>query len=50
MTRAELIHRMSTRELVEWMAFFQLEQDDQQRAQERAEDRATARQIARGMR
>ncbi len=50
MTRAELIHRMSTQELIEWMAFFNLEQEDQRRAQERAEDQATARQVARGMR
>ncbi len=50
MTRAELIHRVSTQEIIEWMAFFKLEQEDQQRASERAEDAATARQMARGLR
>lgn len=44
MTRAELIRRMSTRELVGWMAYFTLEQQDRQRATEDAEDRARAQQ------
>ncbi len=50
MTRSRLIHTMSTQELIEWMAFYKLEQDDQKRAQERAEDAAAARQMTRSMR
>lgn len=50
MTRAELVHRMSVSELIDWMAFFRLEQEDQRRESERAEDRATAQQVMRGMR
>lgn len=49
MTRAELVRRMSVRELVEWIAFFRLEQEDAQRAREDADDRARAQQLARQM-
>ncbi len=50
MTRSELIRRMSIAEIIDWMAFFKLEQEDQKRASERAEDAATARQMAHGLR
>lgn len=50
MTRADLVHRMSVSELIDWMAFYTLEQEDQRRASERAQDAATASQIVRGMR
>lgn len=49
MTRAELLRRMSVRELVEWIAFFKIEQEETQRAREDAEDRAKAQQMARSM-
>ncbi len=49
MTRRRLIQTMSTAELIDWMAFFRLEQDDQRRAQERAEDDATARSAVRSL-
>jgi len=49
MTRSELIKRMSTSELIDWMAFFKIEQDDQRRARERAEDDAEAKRQARSM-
>jgi hypothetical protein len=48
--RADLVRRMSVTELIDWVAFFKIEQEDQRRAQERAEDQATARSMARGMR
>lgn len=48
-TRAELLRTMSTREFIGWIAFYTLEQQDQQRAAEDAEDRAKAKQIARQM-
>jgi len=50
MTRADLVKRMSVTEIIDWMAFFKMEQEDQRRERERAEDRATAQQMARGMR
>jgi hypothetical protein len=40
---------MSTREFIEWIAFFQVEQEDQKRAMEDAQDRAHAQQVARQM-
>mgnify|MGYP003581117805 CR=1 FL=1 len=49
MTRAELLRTMSTREYIKWIAFFQLEQEDQQRAMEDAQDRARAQQLAHQM-
>lgn len=50
MTRAELVRRMSVTELLDWMAFFKLEQEDQKREMDRAQDRATAQQMVRSMR
>lgn len=49
MTRARLIREMSTRELIDWIAYFTIEQEDQTRAREVAEDRAKAQQMARQM-
>ncbi len=49
MTRSELIRRMSVSEIIDWMAFFKLDQEDQRRAQESAEDQAEAKRQARGM-
>ena len=46
MTRADLIRRMSVSEIIDWVAFFRLERDDQRREMERAQDAATARQMA----
>ena len=48
-TRAELLRTMSTQELIEWCAYFTLEQEDQKRARDDAEDKARAQQIARQM-
>jgi hypothetical protein len=48
-TRRELLRSMSTREFIEWIAFFQVEQEDQKRAMEDAQDRAHAQQVARQM-
>ena len=50
MTRADLLHRMSVSELIDWMAFFKLEQEDQKREMDKAQDRATAQQMVRSMR
>lgn len=46
-TRADLLKTMSTREFIGWIAFFRLEQEDQQRSMEDAQDRAKAQQMAR---
>ena len=50
MTRAELLLRMSGSEFAHWMALYQLEHREQQRAQQHAEDRAKAERMARSMR
>jgi hypothetical protein len=49
MTRSELLRRMSVRELVDWMAYYTLENADRERAQQDAEDRAKAQQMARSL-
>jgi len=49
MTRSELLRTMSTAELIDWIAFFKLEQADQQRQMEDAQDKAEAQRVARRM-
>lgn len=49
-THSELIREMSVREFIDWIAFFALEQEDQQRRMEDAEDRARAQQALRHLR
>ncbi len=50
MTRAELLTRMSAGEFAYWMAFYEREQREQERARQRAEDRAHAQQLSRRLR
>jgi len=40
---------MSVTELIDWIAFYRLEQDDQRREREKAEDQATARRTVQSM-
>jgi len=49
MTRATLIRTMSVSELVDWIAFYRIEQDDMRRERERSEDMATARRAVQSM-
>lgn len=49
MTRAELLERVSTSEFIEWIAFFTVENQDQERAIQRSQDQAQAKQAARRM-
>lgn len=48
MTRAELLRRMSAREFAYWVAFYRLEQREQEQARQKAEDRAKAQRMSRG--
>lgn len=48
-TRAELLRDLSTVEFIDWIAFYRLEAEDQQRQREDAEDRAKAQQAVRQM-
>lgn len=49
MTRRELLSQMSIGEFIDWIAFFRLEQQDQEKARQDAEDRAQAQRVARQM-
>jgi len=40
---------MSVSELVDWIAFFKVEQEEQERAQQRARDKAEADKLLRQM-
>jgi hypothetical protein len=46
MTRADIVRRVSVTELIDWVAFFKLENQEREREQARAQDLATARQMA----
>ena len=46
MTRAELITRMSSSELIYWAAYLMLEQQDIERARRRARNRQAAQQLS----
>ena len=50
MTRAELNLRLSASEFAHWIAFYQLEQHEQEQARQRAQDRANAQRLSRDMR
>lgn len=49
MTRAELLQRMSASEFAYWLALYNLEYQERERAQRDAEDKAKARQMARNL-
>jgi hypothetical protein len=50
MTRAELLQRMSASEFSYWVALYQVEQHERERAQQDAENKARAQRLARSMR
>lgn len=47
MTRAELVERLSASEFAHWIAFFQLEAYERERASKRAKNRAVAQRMSR---
>lgn len=50
MTRSELLLRMSSHEFAGWIAFYNREQREQERAQQIAEDKARAKQLSKTLR
>lgn len=49
MTRAELLQRMSASEFAHWMALYDLERRERERAERDAQDKAKARDMARNL-
>lgn len=47
MTRSELLQRMSASEFAYWLALYQIEHRERERAQRDAEDKSRARQMSR---
>ncbi len=50
MTRAELLDRMSASEFAHWVALYQREHREREKAQRDAEDKAKAQRLSRSLR
>jgi hypothetical protein len=50
MTHRQLVSTMTTRELIDWMAFYRLEHEERDKAKQAADDRMAEQQALRALR